>query len=232
VLRYDPQSRINSFAHVNHGAGLTRIGILLCINGTGIFNKWMKTIAGPQLSYAALNELAAAVPPGANGIYALPFGNGAERMLGNQMIGGHINGIDFNLHDTAHLVRAAQEGIAFAMRYGLDIMRENGMHPTVVRAGKANLFLSNVFTQAFASVNNVAVEFYDGDGSIGAALGAGIGAGIFANAQEAFTKRKAVSVVEPGNTEVYQNLYAGWKEQLQLQLERVQAHQQTPVGIS
>lgn len=231
-LRYDPESRINSFAHVNHGDGLYRIGVLLCINGTGIFNRWLKNIVGTQYSYSTLNGLAAAVPPGAKGLYALPFGNGAERMLGNQMIGGHFSGLDFNLHDTACLVRSVQEGIAFAMRYGMDIMRENGMCPSVVRAGKANLFLSDVFTQAFASVNDVAVELYDGDGSIGAALGAGIGAGIYTNSQDAFRQRNPVAVTEPLHSAIYHDLYAGWKEQLDLQLQRAQTQSQTAVTIS
>src|SRR6185436_5648631 len=131
------------------------------------------------------------------GIIALPFGNGAERMLNNEIVGGHFHNLDFNIHTTAHLVRAVQEGIAFSFRYGLDIMRENGINPTVIRAGKANLFLSDVFTKSFANVNNVAVEFYDGDGSYGAAIGAGIGAGIYANAKEASANRKPVGVVEP-----------------------------------
>ena len=226
-LTYDNQSRINSFAHVNHHDEDPRIGVLLCINGTGVFNRWLKKIAGAQHSYLALNELAAAAPIGANGLYALPFGNGAERMLGNQLIGGQFTGLDFNLHDTAHMVRSVQEGIAFAMRYGFDIMRENGIHPSVVRAGKANLFLSELFTQAFASVNDVAVEFYEGDGSIGAALGAGIGAGIYSDAQDAFSNRHSISVTEPKHTAVYNERYHGWREQLELQLQLFNSYNPT-----
>ncbi|HLG39791.1 MAG TPA: FGGY family carbohydrate kinase, partial [Chitinophagaceae bacterium] len=170
-LSYDQQSRINSFAHVNHApspvmerAGV-RIGILLCINGTGIFNRWMKNIAGTNHTYAGLNEAAAKVPIGSDGLIALPFGNGAERMLNNQIVGGHFHNINFNIHTTVHMVRAVQEGIAFSFRYGFDIMKENGVNPSVIRAGKANLFLSDVFTQSFVNTNNVAIEFYDGDGS-------------------------------------------------------------------
>ncbi len=139
-LSYDHQSRINSFAHVNHENNKTRIGILLCINGTGIFNRWMKNIAGANHTYAGLNEAASKIPAGSDGLIALPFGNGAERMLNNQIVGGHFHNIDFNIHTTAHLVRAVQEGIAFSFRYGLDIMKENGINPSVIRAGKANFF--------------------------------------------------------------------------------------------
>lgn len=217
-LNYDKQSRINSFAHVNHTTDKKRIGVLLCINGTGIFNRWIKNIAGGEHSYAALNEAAAKIPVGADGLIALPFGNGAERMLNNQIIGGHFHQLDFNLHTTAHMVRAVQEGIAFSFRYGLDIMRENGINPLVVRAGKANLFLSDVFTQTFANVNNVAVEFYDGDGSFGAAIGAGIGAGLYNSAETALQNRKPVGVISPVVTGQYNELYEKWKQRLNDQL--------------
>jgi xylulokinase len=218
VLSYDQQSRINSFAHVNYSEELRRIGVLLCINGTGIFNRWIKNLAGSSLSYAALNELAAGVDIGANGLRALPFGNGAERMLNNRIIGGHLQALDFNIHTTAHLVRAVQEGIACSFRYGLDIMRENGIQPAVVRASKANLFLSDVFTRAFATLNQVSVEFYEGDGSFGAAIGAGIGARIYASTKEAGSRRKPIGSIEPGKQENYETIYQEWKALLNQQL--------------
>jgi xylulokinase len=221
ALNYDLQSRINSFAHVNHEINKKRIGVLLCINGTGIFNRWMKNIAGGNHTYSGLNEAASKIPIGSEGLTALPFGNGAERMLNNQMIGSHFHGIDFNIHSIAHMVRAVQEGIAFSFRYGLDIMRENGINPTVVRAGKANLFLSDVFSQSFANVNNVAVEFYEGDGSFGAAIGAGIGAGIYKNAETASQNRKPVGIVEPTAAKQYDELYEQWKERLNDQLHKI-----------
>jgi xylulokinase len=222
TLSYDVQSRINSFAHVNHQAKAVtdnRIGVLLCINGTGIFNRWIKTVAGNE-SYEKLNAAAASTPVGSDGLMALPFGNGAERMLNNQMIGAHFHGIDLNVHTTGHMVRAVQEGIAFSFRYGLDIMRENGIDPTVVRAGKANLFLSDVFASAFAGVNNVAVEYYDGDGSFGAAIGAGIGAGIYADAETALQSRRPTGIVAPAETQKYNDLYEHWKGRLNDQLRK------------
>lgn len=222
-LSYDEHSRINSFAHVNHSESKRRIGVLLCINGTGIFNRWVKNLTGINTTYAGLNDAAALVPPGSEGLMTLPFGNGAERMLNNQMPGAHIHGLDFNIHTSAHLVRAVQEGIAFSLRYGLDIMRENGMNPGVVRAGKANLFLSDVFTHTFASVNNVDVEFYEGDGSYGAALGAGIGAGFFKSPNEAAGNRKAVETVHSQPATEFEDLYGKWKELLAVQMERIKA---------
>jgi len=213
-LSYDPQSRINSFAHVNHEEKNPRIGVLLCINGTGIFNRWIRNIVGAHHSYESLNTEASKIPPGSDGLFMLPFGNGAERMLNNKIIGSHFHNIDFNIHTTGHLVRAAQESIAFAFRYGLDIMRENNMNPTIIRAGKANMFLSDVFTQSFVNATGVAVELYQTDGSIGAALGAGAGAKLYANPEEAFAQRKPLKLIEPSNQNAYQSFYDEWKSLL------------------
>ena len=177
-----------------------------------------------------LNEEASKIPVGSEGLIALPFGNGAERMLNNLIVGSHFHNIDFNIHTPAHMVRAVQEGIAFSFRYGLDIMRENGINPTVVRAGKANLFLSDVFTQSFANVNNTAVEFYEGDGSFGAAIGAGIGAGIYKNAETALQNRKPVGIVNPAAVKQYDELYEQWKERLNDQLNKI--NQTTTLSFS
>jgi xylulokinase len=221
LLNYDPQSRINSFAHVNHSPADPRIGILLCINGTGIFNRWIRNIMGSQHSYESMNTAASAIKPGSDNLFMLPFGNGAERMLSNKIIGAHMHNLDFNVHTSAHLVRAAQEGIAFAFRYGLDIMRENGMKPSVIRAGKANMFLSNVFAESFVNATGVAVELYNTDGSVGAALGAGVGAGAFTSPSEAFQNRQPISCIQPTNELMFEDLYQQWKDLLEAQLQDV-----------
>jgi xylulokinase len=229
-LTYDNESRVNTFAHVNYTApsllervgGEVRLGVLLCINGTGILNRWMKNIAGENMGYQQMNDTSKSISAGSDGLIIFPFGNGAERMLNNKRVHAHIHNIDFNKHSNAHLFRAAQEGIAFAFRYGLDIMRENGMDPKVIRAGKANMFLSDVFTQSFVNVNNVAVEFYEGDGSFGAAIGAGIGAGIFADAIAASKERKPIAVAEPQQTALYETLYSEWREILKTKLHQME----------
>src|SRR4051812_14207734 len=218
-LTYDKQSRVNSFAHVNYTKEKKRIGVLLCINGTGILNKWIKNLFGSIMSYDALNESASYINPGSDDLFILPFGNGAERMLNNKIVGSHIHNIDLNKHTAAHVYRAGQEGIAFAFRYGLDIMRENKMHPSVIRVGKANMFLSNVFTEAFVNATAVPVELYESDGSVGAALGAGIGAKIFSNAKEAFTKMKPLQLIEPTKADEYNELYKNWKKYLMKDIE-------------
>ncbi|WP_409966516.1 Xylulose kinase [Mycovorax composti] len=217
-LTYDLESRINSFAHVNYTDTLNRIGVLLCINGTGILNRWVKNLVG-NLSYPDMNEMAASVKPGSNGLFVLPFGNGAERMLNNKIIGTHFYHIDLNKHTQAHVIRAAQEGIAFSFRYGLDIMRSNGMTPSVIRASRANMFLSPVFTEAFVNATNIPVELYDCDGSVGAAIGAGIGVGYFKNTAEAFKNQQVLQVIQPTQTALYNDLYQDWKALLMQRLQ-------------
>jgi xylulokinase len=218
ATNYDKQSRVNSFAHVNHTAANNRIGVLLNINGTGILNSWIKKIAGSTLSYSQMNDEAKNIKPGSDGLSILPFGNGAERMLNNRIVNAHIRNIDFNRHKNAHLFRASQEGIAFALRYGLDIMRENGINPSVIRAGKANMFLSPVFTEAFVNATNTPVEFYDTDGSAGAAIGAALGAGFYSSAKEAFSNYKSTGKAEPNQAQLYNDLYQEWKTILNNQL--------------
>jgi xylulokinase len=175
---------------------------------------------GSHNSYDSLNTAAAHIPPGSEGLMMLPFGNGAERMLNNRMVGAHIHNLDFNIHTAEHMVRAAQEGIAFAFRYGLDIMRENGMDPSIIRAGKANMFLSNVFIQSFVNATGVPVELYQSDGSIGAALGSGVGINYYTDPVSAFANRKPLKVVSPVNTRLYDSFYEDWKQLLEQQLKK------------
>ncbi|MFM7194147.1 MAG: xylulokinase [Bacteroidota bacterium] len=192
----DPQSRVNTFLHVNHTEDLQRNGILLCINGTGILNSWLrKTLGG--MDYDAMNAEAAIAPIGAGGLSFLPFGNGSERILQNHNPGASLLGLDLNRHDRSHLLRAAQEGIVFAMAYGFDILRGMGARTAVVRAGKANMFLSPLFREAFVNTLQVPLELYDTNGAAGAAVGAGIGAGIFSNFPEAFEGLDLITTVEP-----------------------------------
>lgn len=217
-LTYDKQSRVNTFAHVNYTEEQKRLGVLLCINGTGSMYRWAKNSFGLGLSYLQMNIDAVNAPAGSDGLRVLPFGNGAERMLNNKQVGAHLHNIDLNLHTQAHLFRAVQEGIAFAFRYGLDIMRENGMMPTVIRAGKNNLFLSELFTETFVNATGVPVELYKNDGSVGAALGAGIGASVFSSAGEAFKNMHPVQFIEPSKSQYLESFYQEWQTLLKTQL--------------
>lgn len=209
----DKFSRVNAFAHVNHSSETKRLGILLCINGTGIMNRWIKDLS--SVDYKAMNQMASQIRPGSDGLMMLPFGNGAERIFENKIIGAHILEIDLNKHSKAHVFRAVQEGIVFSFRYGLDIMRENGIQPSVIRVGKANMFLSDLFMEVFVNATNIPVEQYENDGSVGAAIGAGIGAGIYSSPKEAFTNLKLIKRVDPSSNEKgYNELYDKWKNEL------------------
>ncbi len=196
-IRFDPQSRVNTFAHVNHTGAKPRLGVLLCINGTGILNSWLKKILGNTLSYEEMNRLAEQVPAGSEGVTFLPFGNGAERVLGNRETGALLSGVNFNVHHTGHVLRAAQEGIVFSFKYGMDIMRETGIEPSVIRAGKANMFLSPLFRETLAGITGATIELYNTDGAAGAARGAGIGTGYYGSPAEAFRGLKKLENVEP-----------------------------------
>ena len=215
-VQYDPLSRVNTFAHVNHTAADPRLGVLLCINGTGILNSWMRRNVVPGLSYPQMHELAAKVPIGSEGVSILPFGNGAERMLENRETGCSVHGLNFNRHSQAHLVRAAQEGIVFSFQYGIEIMEQMGLKVDKIHAGLANMFQSQVFREALSGVSGATIELYNTDGSVGAAKGAGIGAGIYRNAQEAFSTLERLEVVLPQHEEAYRAAYAAWKERLAL----------------
>ena len=216
-VNYDPKSRVNTFAHVNHTADQTRLGVLLCINGTGILNAWTHRNITPEIGYAEMNDLAAQAPIGSEGVTVIPFGNGAERVLQNKEIDCSINGLSFNKHSKAHLVRAAQEGIVFSFCYGMEIMQQMGMDIRKIHAGKANMFLSQLFRDTLAGVSGATIELYDTDGSVGAAKGAGIGAGIYKDNNEAFATLDKLQVIEPdaAHRDEYLAAYARWKAVLE-----------------
>ena len=216
-VNYDPKSRVNTFAHVNHTAEANRLGVLLCINGTGILNAWMRRTVAPEgISYAEMNDLMAAVPIGSEGVSVIPFGNGAERVLENREIGASIHGVNFNKHGKAHLMRAAQEGIVFSFCYGMEIMREMGMDIQKIHAGRANMFLSDIFRQTLASTSGASIELLETDGSVGAAKGAGMGCGIYKDHDEAFASLKRLAVIDPdmARREEYLAAYEQWKKAL------------------
>ena len=222
-VNYDKLSRVNTFAHVNHGQQTTdngqqtRLGVLLCINGTGIQNAWMRRTVAPEgMSYPEMNDLAETVPVGCEGLTVIPFGNGAERVLQNENPGASIHGINFNIHKKAHLVRAAHEGIAFSFAYGMNIMKEMGMEIKTIKAGYANMFLNDIFRRTLATVAGATIELYETDGSVGAAYGAGIGAGIYSDSDDAFKTLKHIATTEPeADSEPYMKAYRLWVERLE-----------------
>ena len=215
---YDPKSRVNTFAHVNYTTELDRLGVLLCINGTGILNAWVRRNVAPEgISYADMNVMMENVAIGSDGVTIIPFGNGAERVLENRETGCSIHGVNFNKHSKAHLMRAAQEGIVFSFCYGMEIMQQMGMNIEKIHAGKANMFLSDIFRNTLAGVSGATIELYETDGSVGAAKGAGIGCGLYKDSNEAFATLKRLAVITPDEQKrnEYLSAYAMWKETLE-----------------
>jgi xylulokinase len=221
----DPRSRVNTFLHVNHARERPRCGVLLCVNGAGILNGWLKAQCWPAgtAAYDEMNAAAARVPVGAGGLSILPFGNGAERTLGNRNLGASIHGLQLTVHTRAHLARAVQEGIVFALHHGIGTLREMGLDLATVRAGHANLFLSPLFCEAFAALTGARVELFQTDGSQGAARGAGIGAGIYPTPAEAFVGLQAVRTIppRPDLAAAYQEAYGRWSRILARELARI-----------
>lgn len=218
---YDIKSRVNTFAHVNYQKDMERLGVLLCINGTGILNAWMRRNVAPEgISYSDMNDMMASVSVGSDGITIIPFGNGAERVLENKEIGCSIHGVNFNKHGKAHLMRAAQEGIVFSFCYGMEVMQQMGMDIHKIHAGKANMFLSELFRNTLAGVSGATIELYETDGSVGAAKGAGMGCGIYKDHDEAFATLKKLAVIEPDEKRraEYLQAYSLWKETLLQQI--------------
>ena len=222
TVDYDPRSRVNNFAHVNHSADQTRIGVMTCISGTGILNSWCKRNIAPEgISYAAMNDLAAQAPVGSAGVTVLPFGNGAERVLENRQTGCSFHGINFNIHNRSHMLRAAQEGIVFSFMYGMEVMESIGMKINRIHAGHANMFLSPIFRDTLAGVSGAIIDLYDTDGAVGAAKGAGVGAGIYRNNTEAFASLVKLDEIHPASDRTpYIDAYARWKKCLQATLNQ------------
>ena len=215
-VNYDPKSRVNTFAHVNHLSDRTRLGVLLCINGTGILNAWMHRNVAADMSYAEMNQLAGTIPVGSNGVSIIPFGNGAERILQNREVGCSIHGLNFNNHSRAHLLRAAQEGIVFSFCYGMEVMRQMGMDIRQIHAGQANMFLSDIFRQTLATTSGATIRLMETDGAAGAAKGAGIGAGIYRDHNEAFSSLRQLATIQPDTTrqDECREAYERWKQHL------------------
>lgn len=223
---YDLKSRVNAFMHVNSKPANIRNGILLCVNGTGILNSWLKKNmkgSGSAYNYEEINAIASKAPVGSEGVSVMPFGNGAERILENRDISSSIHGVAFNRHDQAHVFRAAQEGIVFALNYGFEILQDMGLKSEVIRAGHANMFLSPLFREAFVNTTGVRLELYNTDGATGAALGAGVGAGVYHSFEEAFKGLKLIGSEEPDENlkQQYLKAYQLWKKRLEIIMQEV-----------
>ena len=215
---FDKDNRINTFLHVNNQEKQHRNGVMVCINGSGILYQWLRNILSSGrdhiVDYEYLNEMAAQSKPGSEGLLFHPFGNGVERIFQNKEVSSGISNLNFNIHKTPHLVRAACEGIVFAMNYGFEIMQEVGASGKTVRAGKDNLFLSPVFQEIFVNTTNTTLQLYKTNGADGAARGAAYGYGHYKTLEEAFDSLECLQTIkpQPALVEAYKSIYNNWKK--------------------
>ncbi|WP_339649133.1 FGGY family carbohydrate kinase [uncultured Salegentibacter sp.] len=219
---FDPESRVNTFLHVNNTEKAKHNGVLLCINGSGILYQWLRKIISvgreELIPYEKLNEEAAKVEPGSKGLRFYPFGNGVERIFSNKEVNSGIENLNYNIHQPAHLIRSACEGIVFAMNYGFEVMQSIGVEGKVVRAGKDNLFLSPVFREIFVNTTQTTLELYNTSGAEGAARGAAVGYGFYKEFDDAFTSLKCLERMEPDPklSKQYQEIYQEWKQNIKI----------------
>ena len=206
---YDSDNRINTFLHCNNSISKKRNGLLLCINGSGIAYSWIKSLLN-ESSYKVMDEKSENIDS-SKGLKFYPFGNGAERLFQNKNIGSHLLGLNFNIHNNSHIIRATLEGIAYSMTYGIELLREFGVSVNTVKVGNANLFLSRLFRDAFVNSSNVKLQLYDTNGSEGAARGAALGSGFYNSEKDAFSKLNMIKEIHPVNDKFYKGEYESWK---------------------
>ncbi len=215
----DTQSRVNTFLHVTNSSDAPRNGVLVCVNGAGRSYSWLRQLLGANgqaMGYDQLNGYAQSTPIGADGLIFHPFGNGAERLFQNRNLGASFVKLDLNRHNVGHMIRATQEGIVFALNQGFEVLKSLGGSCDVVRVGYGNMFLSEVFAQAFANTTQAALEFYQTDGAEGAARAAALGCGYYATATEAFAGLQKLKVIEPEQDlmNAYGDAYHKWASAL------------------
>lgn len=220
-LKYDVNQRVNTFAHINHTADARKLGILLCINGTGSAYAWLRNNLAADKDYFELEKMAQEIKAGAEGLSFLPFGNGAERMLENKIVGAQFDGLQFSKHGLNHMVRACLEGIAFSFVYGIRCMAELGLEPSVMKVGSDNMFQSEVFANTIATLTGAEIQVKETSGAVGAAIGAGYGAGEIESLETAFSEENTLKTYqgEASNKEALEKAYSKWLSALEIKLK-------------
>lgn len=188
-LPHRRDSRLAYTAHVLPGRWLVEQGL----NATGAILRWLRALAyaGPAEAgpagddlYERMSAEAAAVPPGAEGLFLLPFFMGARSPRWQPLARGAAVGLTLE-HGRAHLVRAAMEGVAFELRACRQVLEEAGLAPVriVAMGGGAK---SSLWLQIKAAVMGVpfVVPRNDLAAPLGAAVLAGWGVGLFEDPEE------------------------------------------------
>ena len=209
----DPQGRIHSLCHVVPD----RWHVMGAILAGGVALRWLRDIltppGGPPPDYDTLTEEAAQVAAGADGLIFLPYLQGERTPHMDPQARGVFFGLRLD-HTRAHLVRAVLEGVAFALRDGLEVVRELDIAPTEVRVaggGASSALWRQIQRDIFAlPVRTIGA---DHGGAYGAALLAAVGAGVFAGAAGASRAIPlgARSDPDPAQVATYEAVYRRYR---------------------
>ena len=192
---YEPEGRVHAFCHAVPDRWHL-MGVMLSAAGS---YQWFRDHLAPGVSFAELDDLAAAIPPGADGLLFLPYLSGERTPHPDPLARGAFVGLTVR-HHRGHLARAVLEGVAFGLKDGLDWMVEAGTPaPQSVRLSGGGA-RSELWRQIIAGVFGASVETvntHEG-AAYGAAILAGIGAGWAGSARD-LTNRwvEVTQVTEP-----------------------------------
>ncbi len=186
----DPAARVHAFCHAVPGAW-HGMGVMLSAAGS---LRWLRDVAAPGESFAALVAEAQPWDPGAEGLTFLPYLAGERTPHANPEARGAFAGLSLR-HDRGALVRAVLEGVAFGLRDGLDLVAETSSPPPALGRVSGGGARSELWLRILASVLELPLQrvAVDEGAPFGAALLGGVAAGVFADVHEA-----VAACVRPG----------------------------------
>ena len=206
-----PESmNLHTFCHAAPGMWYL-MGVVL---SAGSSLRWLRDTIAPDQDYDSLTAEAERVAAGADGLLFLPYLTGERTPYSDANARGVFFGLSF-AHTRAHLIRAVIEGVCFALRDSLDLMRIQGASPDEVRAigGGAR---SRMWLQTLANVFGLPISttLPYGGAAYGAALLGAVGCGMFSSVQEA--TRRCIQVgntiePDPGLHAAYLDLHGAYK---------------------
>jgi len=176
--------------------------------------RWYRDTICPGTPYSALDEEAAQIPPGADGVFFYPHLSGAGSPHWKSQSRGTFHGLSLAT-TRAHLTRAILEGIAYQMRENLAVTEElaGPVEEAIVFGGGAKSALwreiiGDVINRPLAWTQTVETA------NIGAAMLAGVGSGLFSTltqAREVMVGELAHRDPVPKNVEIYAQRYEEYR---------------------
>jgi xylulokinase len=228
TVEVDPAGRLHTFCHAVAGKW-HMMGVSL--SGGGCLQWFRNRLCQAEIAaarrwkidpYDMLSAEAAKIPPGSEGLIFLPYLSGERTPHADPDARACFIGLTL-AHTRGHMVRAILEGVSYAMRDSLEIIREVGVPVNEIRASgggsKSPLWRqiqADVFGQKVVTINAEEGPAY------GVALLAAVGAGAFGNVEEACratirvvkqtTPRKQATTYYDQGFKIYQDLYRSLKD--------------------